>query len=185
MFYEATSLAHALTDVCCPLARGRFLYVQMEFCSEGPLTKHLSINTDVAQRDKWIVDLTRGLQHIHSSLVIHRDIKPDNLLLATDSSGHQVIKYIDFGLAIELSEPTSIVGDGKQAGTPTYLSPELEARQPYAFPTDLWSLGVVFLQVSRGVNRNEKMIVQLRRVCRTRTDVYRRLRVGPYDRPVP
>ena len=123
----------------------------MAFCSEGPLTKHLSANTDVAQRDKWVIDLARGLQHIHSSLVIHRDIKPDNLLLATDTSGQQVIKYIDFGLAIELSERTSIIGDGKQAGTPTYLSPELEARQPYAFPTDLWSLGVVFLQVRDSV----------------------------------
>ena len=149
----------------------------MEFGSEGPLTKHLSINTDVAQRDKWIVDLARGLQHIHSSLVIHRDIKPDNILLATDASGHHIIKYIDFGLSIELSEPTSTIADGRQAGTPTYLSLEMEARQPYSFPTDLWSLGVVFLQVSQGGNGNEAMAVSSSGVfCRTRTGVCWRLR---------
>ena len=119
----------------------------MEFGSEGPLTKHLRPR-DVAQRDNWIIDLARGLQHIHSALVIHRDIKPDSILLVPDASGQQVAKYIDFRLSIELSEPTSIIDDGQQAGTPTYLSPEMEARQPYSFPTDLWSLGVVFLQVS-------------------------------------
>ena len=131
---------------------GRFLCVVMEFCSEGPLTRYIGSSTDNAQRNKWIIDLARGLQHIHLSLIIHRDIKPDNLLVAIDTSGQQTIKYIDFGLAIELSEPTSIVDDGKQAGTPTYFSPELEARQPYAFPTDLWSLGVVFLQIFTGAS---------------------------------
>ena len=100
----------------------------MEFGSEAPLTKHLSIDTDVAQRNKWIVGLARGLQHIHSPLVIHRNITPDNILLATDASGHHIIKYIDFGLPIELSEPTSIIADGKYAGTLTYVSPEMEAR---------------------------------------------------------
>ena len=129
------------------LSLGRLLYVLMEFCSEGPLTKYLGGHTDMAQRDNWVLDLARGLQHIHSSLVIHRDIKTDNLLVAIGSSGQKIIKYIDFGLAIELSEPTSIIDDGKLKGTPTYMSPELEARRPYAFPTDLWSLGVVFLQV--------------------------------------
>ena len=158
----------------------------MEFGSEGPLRKYLSIDTDVAQRNKWIVDLARGLQHIHSPLVIHRDIKPDNILLATDASGHHIIKYIDFGLSIELSEPTSIIADGRQAGTPTYLSPEMEARQPYSFPTDLWSLGVVFLQVSQGGNDNEAMAVSYSCVyCQTRTDVYWRLRDGSYYQPVP
>ena len=131
----------------------------MEFGSEGPLTKHLRINTDVAQRDKWIIDLARGLQHIHSSLVIHRDIKPDNILIATHASGQQVAKYFDVGISIELSEPTSIIDNGQHAGSHVYLSPEMEARQPYAFPTDLWSLGVVFLQVSQGGSGNEAMAV--------------------------
>ena len=131
------------------LSLGRLLYVLMEFCSEGPLTKYLGGHTDMAQRDNWVLDLARGLQHIHSSLVIHRDIKTDNLLVAIGSSGQKIIKYIDFGLAIELSEPTSIIDDEELKGTATYMSPELEARRPYAFLTDLWILGVVFLQVSQ------------------------------------
>ena len=119
----------------------------MEFCSEGPLTKFIRANTDITKRDKWVVDLARGLQHIHSMLVIHRDIKPDNLLIAVDSSGHQTVKYIDFGLAVELNDRESTIDDGKQAGTPSYMSPELDARKAYSFATDIWSLGVVLLQV--------------------------------------
>jgi serine/threonine protein kinase len=80
-------------------------------------------------------------------LVIHRDIKPDNLLIAVDSSGHQTVKYIDVGLAVELNDRESTIDDGKKAGTPSYMSPELDARKAYSFATDTWSLGVVLLQV--------------------------------------
>ena len=57
------------------------------------------------------------------------------------------VKYIDFGLAVELNDRESTIDDGKQAGTPSYISPELDARKAYSFATDIWSLGVVLLQV--------------------------------------
>ena len=90
------------------LSLGRLLYVLMEFCSEGPLTKYLGGHTDMAQRDNWVLDLARGLQHIHSSLVIHRDIKTDNLLVAIGSSGQKIIKYIDFGSLNSIARPKSM-----------------------------------------------------------------------------
>ena len=145
---KSSTAALALTKLLFSLSSDRFLFVLMEFCSEGPLTKSIGIaTTDIAKRDKWIIDLARGLQHIHSVLVIHRDTKPDNLLIAVDSSGHQTVKYIDFGLAVELNDRESTIDDGKQAGTPSYISPELDARKAYSFATDIWSLGVVLLQV--------------------------------------
>ena len=172
---KSSTAALALTKLLFSLSSDRFLFVLMEFCSEGPLTKSIGIaTTDIAKRDKWIIDLARGLQHIHSVLVIHRDIKPDNLLIAVDSSGQQTVKYIDFGLAVELSDCESMIDDGKQVGTPSYMSPELDARQTYGLPTDLWSLGVVFLQASRRIHScHDDLHAEMLVLPRCHTDVHR------------
>ena len=58
-----------------------------------------------------------------------------------------MIRYIDFGFAIEI-ETDSQVMSGKLIGTPGYMAPEIVARQPYSCKADVWSLGVVFFQAS-------------------------------------
>lgn len=65
----------------------------------------------------------------------------DNILTTATS-----IKYIDFGLAIEIA-PGSQIEDGKRAGSIGYMSPEMEAKLPYSCNSDVWSLGVVVFQV--------------------------------------
>ncbi|KAF7307560.1 Calmodulin-like domain protein kinase [Mycena indigotica] len=98
--------------------------------------------------------LINGVQALHKNGIVHRDIKPDNLLL----NGEQ-LKIIDFGIA-HIFDDASNVGfwvdlPGREslqdkAGTPGYMSPLVEKQKPYAFDADLWSVGVTLFQWVRG-----------------------------------
>ena len=85
----------------------------------------------------------------------------DNILI-TSVGERKMIRYIDFGLAVE-TEPGSQITNGKLIGTPGYMAPEIEARQPYSCNADVWSLGVVFFQASllvamSGTHKNHLII---------------------------
>ena len=81
-----------------------------------------------------------AIEVLHSARVLHRDIKPENILLE-DSHDHKIkIKLTDFGLAICFDEDNPV---SHLAGTPEYAAPEVLKRQPYGYPCDLWSLGVI------------------------------------------
>ena len=89
-------------------------------------------------------DVSDGLQHAHSKGVIHRDVKPSNLIL--DSEGR--LRVLDFGLArLEGQESLTISGDF--IGTPAYVSPEQARRQkiPIDHRTDIYSLGATLYEM--------------------------------------
>jgi serine/threonine-protein kinase len=87
----------------------------------------------------------RGLDHAHQNGVVHRDVKPGNLLLSRD----RVIKLADFGIA-KATEQSSITQVGSVLGTAAYLAPE-QARGEEAGPAaDLYALGVVAYQLMSG-----------------------------------
>lgn len=93
-----------------------------------------------------VAGVLRGLHHAHEQGVVHRDVKPDNILLAR---GDQP-KLLDFGLAIETEGALKLTKDGLVVGTPYYLSPE-QARGHRATPrSDIYSCGVLLYYLVTG-----------------------------------
>jgi eukaryotic-like serine/threonine-protein kinase len=87
----------------------------------------------------------RGLEYAHRNGVVHRDVKPGNLLLSKDG----VVKLADFGIA-KASEQSDITRVGSVLGTAAYLAPEQARGEPAGPPADFYSLGVVAYQLLTG-----------------------------------
>jgi serine/threonine-protein kinase len=100
---------------------------------------------DVAQAVDIVTQACRGLDYAHRNGVVHRDVKPGNLLV----SDNEVVKLADFGIA-RATDQSSITQVGSVLGTAAYLAPE-QARGEEAGPrADLYSLGVVSYQLMSG-----------------------------------
>jgi serine/threonine protein kinase len=93
-----------------------------------------------------VVQACRGLDYAHRNGVVHRDVKPGNLLRAEDG----VVKLADFGIAKAATEGTAITQVGSVIGTAAYLAPEQAAGEQVGPPADLYALGVVTYQFLSG-----------------------------------
>ncbi|KAK5577799.1 hypothetical protein RB653_002747 [Dictyostelium firmibasis] len=125
---------------------GDSLWVAMEFMGGGCLTEILeqfnSVKLVEAQIAYVCAETLKGLAYIHSQHRIHRDIKSDNILLGTDGS----VKLADFGYAAQLTKSkqkrVTIVG------TPYWMAPELIRGQNYDRKVDIWSLGIMAMEMA-------------------------------------
>nr|XP_049695128.1 serine/threonine-protein kinase fused [Helicoverpa armigera] len=106
------------------------------------LAKEGCLNEEQVKKITW--DLVSALYYLHSHRVLHRDLKPQNVLL--DSSGRA--KLCDFGLARIMTNATHILTSIK--GTPLYMAPELIEEKPYDHQADLWSLGCIVYELIAG-----------------------------------
>jgi eukaryotic-like serine/threonine-protein kinase len=114
-------------------------------CDRGPVQ-------DVAVAVGWMLEACEGLAAAHAEGVVHRDLKPDNLFVACQPDGTEVVKVIDFGIARSLTRPTALTACGGSVGSPGYMSPE-QLRDASAADerSDIWSLGVVLYELLAGV----------------------------------
>ncbi|CAH0720700.1 unnamed protein product, partial [Brenthis ino] len=108
----------------------------------GILAKEGCLSEDNVKKITW--DLVSALYYLHSHRVLHRDLKPQNVLL--DSTGRA--KLCDFGLARIMTNATHILTSIK--GTPLYMAPELIDEKPYDHQADLWSLGCIVYELMAG-----------------------------------
>ena len=106
----------------------------------------------------------RGLAAAHEQGLVHRDIKPGNILL---EDGHQRVKLADFGLARAVDD-ASLTQSGVIAGTPLFMSPEQTRGEPIDARSDLFSLGSVLYSLCAGrpAFRADSVMAVMRRVCR-------------------
>jgi len=93
-----------------------------------------------------VLQACRGLDYAHRNGVVHRDVKPGNLLRAEDG----VVKLADFGIAKALSDESAITQVGSVIGTAAYLAPEQAAGEEVGPPADIYALGVVTYQFLSG-----------------------------------
>src|SRR5918993_5315778 len=122
-------------------------YIVMEYLPGGTLKHRITSEGALPARTAAAVALqiAKALRAAHEHGVIHRDIKPHNILI-TDS-GH--VQVADFGIA-RAAETTTISDHGDILGTPHYISPEQAMGEPVSSASDLYSLGVVLYEMLTG-----------------------------------
>ena len=124
------------------------IYLVLEYCGGGDLQlfirKHKRLEEIVAL--KFLIQMARGLKFLHSKNVIHRDIKPQNLLLS-EFSPNAIIKFADFGFAKHLHEAALAQ---TPCGTPLYMAPEIFEMKEYDAKADVWSIGCVLFEMCVG-----------------------------------
>ena len=123
------------------------LYIQTEFCEEGSLDSFLDQVGRKARLDdfriwKILLELSRGLKHIHDSGFIHLDLKPANVLITFEG----VLKIADFGMATSWPAQPGIDGEGDRE----YIGPEI-LRGHFDKPGDVFALGLIMLEIAGNV----------------------------------
>ncbi|MFC1628527.1 protein kinase [Gemmatimonadota bacterium] len=125
------------------------LYIVMEYVSGGSLRDALDTakgkSLPLEKVLTWVQQTAEGLAEAHSQGIVHRDIKPDNLMLTEKGQ----IKITDFGLA-RLETATRLTASGTTLGTVNYMSPELITGKDVDHRADLFSLGTTFYELLTG-----------------------------------
>jgi hypothetical protein len=121
-------------------------YIAMEYFQRGDLRGRIAKRLDPRQALQYLSQMAAALQVVHEVGVLHRDLKPGNIMERADGS----LALIDFGLAKHIEVDLEMTGAGEIFGTPYYMSPEQGHGHSLDERSDLYSLGVIFYEMLTG-----------------------------------
>jgi len=121
-------------------------FIAMEYFPRGDLRRRIKQGMSPEAALHVLQQMASALAAVHERGILHRDLKPGNVMLRADGT----IALIDFGLAKEIAQEESITGRGEIFGTPFYMSPEQGHGRTVDVRSDLYSLGVMFYEMIIG-----------------------------------
>ena len=127
---------------------GEIYYIEMQFVDGGTLDDVLEQKGkfEINEATRIVRDVAAGLGAAHAKGIVHRDMKPSNVMLANDGQ----VKVVDFGLAKMGEMSTKLTMSGMVLGTPLYMSPEQVEGKELDGRSDIYSLGIMFYQLLTG-----------------------------------
>ena len=133
----------------------QYPYLAMELMEGGSLISPVT-NLSIEQKILLVADICDALQYAHQNTLIHRDVKPSNILLGTELTNDDylqrpVAKLADFGLVL-IPDATRVTKTGELAGSAMYMSPEQAGgkRQNLKGVSDLYSIGIILYEIVSG-----------------------------------
>ncbi|KAI8049460.1 kinase-like domain-containing protein [Syncephalis plumigaleata] len=122
-----------------------YMYMVTDLMLGGDLRFHLLRKPHIEEDEMrhWLAELACGLGYLHSRGIMHRDVKPDNILL--DEYGH--VHLTDFNIATHFNQTRRITSE---SGTYVYMAPEMFTGKGYTQAVDWWALGVIFYEAMYG-----------------------------------
>ena len=141
----------------------KFIFIQMELCKQN-LRDYL-LNNKLDDENKKIIcrEIIEGLTYIHNNNIIHRDLKPTNIFIDFDNK----IKIGDFGLATNIYDMHY-----EEVGTGGYITPEILNGEKYNAKADLYSLGVIILEIFGNFKTNMEKLLILRKIRHEKNCTY-------------
>jgi serine/threonine-protein kinase PpkA len=121
-------------------------HIAMEYVSGGDLKQRIAAGLAEPQALEYLKQITGALAELHKLGILHRDLKPGNIMVREDGS----LALIDFGLAKRMRLEQEITGNGEIFGTPYYMSPEQGHADDVDERSDVYSLGVIFYEMLTG-----------------------------------
>lgn len=138
----------------------KYICIVLELCEPQTLTEKLFFAPQQRLNEEMsaqiVLVLGKTLNYLHKQYIVHRDIKPDNVLFTNDG----ILKLTDFGLSY-YSKNDDDANMKTFCGTPFYVAPEIIKKLPYDNKCDVWSLGVLLYQILSGLRPFEEKSILL------------------------
>ncbi|UGT63538.1 serine/threonine-protein kinase [Nocardia asteroides] len=134
-------------------AEGETLWIAMRYVDgvdAAELIRRGPAELPPARAVRIVAAAARGLDAAHRNDLLHRDVKPANIMVAVDDEGNDVVRLTDFGIARPLDAPTSLTVTGSVLATFAYAAPELLTGGPVDRRADVYSLGCTLFELLTG-----------------------------------